>query len=69
MILHSTIPAGAACYDCGAGTGAPCADGCPTRVALDHQRMLDELDDDLGACCPSPSYAAATLCGCQGVPA
>lgn len=30
---HSLLPAGAACRDCGAGTGASCADGCPARQA------------------------------------
>lgn len=63
------LPARAACMDCGAGTGAPCNEACPTRQALDAQRILDDLADVPEPCCPSPSYAAATLCGCQGVPA
>lgn len=69
VLAAYSAPVGAACQDCGAGCGAPCNDDCPTRAALDHQLIVDELDDDLGACCPSPGYAAATLCGCQGVPA
>ncbi len=64
MIVHSLY--GAACSDCGAGTGAPCNDDCPTRAQLDHEQVLAESHDDLGACRPSPSYAAATLCGCGG---
>lgn len=61
------LPAGAACADCGAGTGAPCNDECPTRAALDHALLVADLADVPETCCPSPSYAAATLCGCGGI--
>lgn len=56
----------ASCQDCGAGTGAPCAEDCPTRQTIEAQQVLDDLANVPEACCPSAQYAAATLCGCGG---
>lgn len=66
MPVMSTGVAGAACQDCSAGTGAECADDCPTRLALDAELLLEDLENGPEACCPSPEYAAAVLCGCGG---
>ncbi len=66
MPVSSTGFAGAACQDCGAGTGAPCNDDCPTRAALDAELLHQDLENVPEPCCPSPQYAAATLCGCGG---
>jgi hypothetical protein len=54
------------CRDCGAPVGALCADTCPSALAVEHEAIVVELENAPEACCPTPEYAAAVLCGCGG---